>query len=292
MRTHILISLGALALAFDASAQPSRGALTPGLIAVTDVAVIPMTSETVLRGQTVVVRDGRIATIGASATVAIPAGARRIDGTGKYLIPGLVDMHTHLYSDDVTPDSAGPAEIGVILANGITAARLMIGTPEHLVLRRDVIDGRIVGPQLWVASPQFAGRTYENGVVVTTPEEARAAVRTVADAGYDFIKLTLQISRPVFDAIVDEAARRRIRVVGHVDPQVGVARAIEAGQQIEHLDNYFVAVLADSAPMRTSVDGGGVFQLPAWASLDHIDDRKIARIAGQTARAGSGRRRR
>lgn len=286
MRPYTLAILGAVVLTADAGAQPSRGALTPGTIAITDVAVVPMTSDTVLRGQTVLVRDGRIAAVGPSASVSVPAGARRVDGRGRYAIPGLTDMHTHLYSDDATPDSAGPAELGVILANGITAARLMIGTPEHLVLRRDVIAGRTLGPQLWVASPQFAGREYENGVVVTTPEEARAAVRRVAEAGYDFIKLTLFISRPVFDAIVDEAAGLRVKVIGHVDPQVGVARAIEAAQQIEHLDNYFVAVLADSAPMQTSVDGGGVFQLRAWESLDHMDDAKIARIAGATARGG------
>jgi imidazolonepropionase-like amidohydrolase len=99
------------------------------------------------------------------------------------------------------------------------------------------------------------------------------------------VKLTLFITRPVYDAVVDEAARRGIRVVGHVEPEVGVARALEAGQQIEHLDSYFEAVLADSAPMRASLTQQGVFRLQNWASLDHVDDRKIAAIAGATARA-------
>ncbi|HET8623057.1 MAG TPA: amidohydrolase family protein, partial [Gemmatimonadales bacterium] len=248
--------------------------------------VIPMTRDTVLAASTVVVRDGRIAAIGPSRTVKVPSGARRIDGRGKYLIPGLADMHTHLFSDDTVPDSVAADELGVMLANGVTAIRLMIGTPEHLLLQRDIIAGRTLGPQLWIASPQFAGKQYDNGVVVTTPDQARAAVRKAKADGYDFVKLTLFISRPVYDAITDEARRAGIRVVGHVDDSVGVARAIAAGQQIEHLDNYFESALVDSARMKGSVTQYGVFKPENWKSLDYIDDRKLDALAGATARAG------
>jgi imidazolonepropionase-like amidohydrolase len=174
-----------------------------------------------------------------------------------------------------------------MLANGITAARLMIGTTEHLALRRQVTTGTLLGPQLFVASPHLTGRAQPNAIVVTDPDSARAAVRAAADAGYDQIKITLFITRPVYDAIVDEAAKRRIRVVGHIDTQVGVARALETGQQLEHLDSYFEAVLADSAPMKTSVTQGLVFNPNNWKSLDYLDDRKIDAIAGATARAGA-----
>jgi imidazolonepropionase-like amidohydrolase len=285
-----LATLAALSLAAaPAPAQPSRGALARGTLArgtlaITDVAVVPMTADTVLRGVTVLVRDGRVVAVG--PRVAVPAGARRVDGRGRWLVPGLADMHTHLYADDgFVPDSVAPDELAVMLANGVTAARLMIGTPQHLALRRDVGAGRVLGPQLWVAGPQLTGRRSENAHVVATPEEARAAVRAVADAGYDFVKLTLDITRPVYDAVVDEAARSAIRVVGHVDTLVGVPRALAAGQQIEHLDAYFEAALADSAPSPSSVTQGGVFRLPHWASLDHVDDRKLAALAGATARA-------
>ncbi|MGH7628634.1 MAG: amidohydrolase family protein [Gemmatimonadales bacterium] len=270
----------------DLPAQASRGALARGAFAITDVTVIPMTADTMLVAATVLVRDGRIAAVGPSRSVRIPSGARRIDGRGKYLIPGLADLHTHLYSDDAVPDSVAPDELGVMVANGVTAIRLMIGTPEHLVLRRDIIAGRILGPQLWVASPQLAGKPYDNGIVVTTPDEARAAVRRVKADGYDLVKLTLFITRPVYDAIVDEANQAGIRVVGHVDSDVGVARAIEAGQQIEHLDNYFESALADSAPMRESVTQFGVFTPDNWKSLDYVDDRKLDALAGATARGG------
>lgn len=266
---------------------PSRGALSSGTFAITNVTVIPMTSEATMPSTTVLVRDGRIVAIGPTSSISIPSGTRRIDGTNKYMIPGLTDMHTHLLSDGAeVPDSAGPVEIGVMLANGVTAARLMIGTPEQLALRQAVVQGRVPGPQLWVASPQFTGRASENAVVVTTPEDARASVRTAAESGYDFIKLTMYITKPVYDAIVAEAKVRGIRVVGHVEPSVGLAAAMVANQQLEHLDTYFEEALSAGSPIRESVTQGGVFASRNWVSLDHVDDRKIDSLAGVTARAG------
>ena len=290
MSRSISGALAALALVQPLSllhGQASRGALSPGTFAITGVSVIPMTRDTVIRDATVVVKDGRIASVGASGNVRVPAGARRIDGRGKYLIPGLADMHTHLYSDGDVPDSLARYELGVMVANGVTATRFMIGTREHFALRREIEAGRIVGPQLWLASPQFTGKEDVNSRVVTSPEEARNAVKEMADLGYDFIKLTLFITPPVYDAIVREAKDQGIRVVGHVDPQVGVSRALAAGQQIEHLDNYLESVLADSAPMRESVSDRGLFRLENWKSLDYVDDAKVERIAGATARSGT-----
>lgn len=265
----------------------SRTALARGTLAIRNVTVISLASPTAIADATVLIRDGRIASVGPSSSVTVPSGTRVIDGTGKYLIPGLSDMHTHLLSDGAeVHDSAGPAEIGVMLANGVTVARLMIGTPEQLRLRREVSSGRLTGPQLWVASPQLTGRPSENALVVTTPDEARAAVRTAADSGYDFVKITLFITKPVHDAIVEEATRRRIRVVGHVEPVVGLRAATAANQQIEHLDSFFEEALADSSPMRESVTQAGVFANRNWVSLDHVDDRKVDSLAGMVARSG------
>ena len=183
MALGIAVSFASLAAVARQTSQPgtARGALAAGLLVVRHVSVIPMTTDTILRDATVIVRDGRITAIGPTSTTAVPRGAQLIEGTGKFLIPGLADMHVHLLSDgDEVHDSAGPAELGVMLANGVTAARLMIGTPEQLALRRDVAAGRVVGPQLWVASPQLTGRASENAIVVTTPNEAREAVRRSA----------------------------------------------------------------------------------------------------------------
>jgi imidazolonepropionase-like amidohydrolase len=252
---------------------------------IANVGLIPMTSDTLIQDATVLVRDGRITAVAPDRKLEVPAGAHHIDGCGKYLIPGLADMHVHLYSDDETPDSLASDELGVMLASGVTVIRLMIGTPEHLVLRGKIESGRLLGPQLWVASPQFIGKPDINSRVVTTPEQASTGVKEVADAGYDFVKLTTEITPAVYDAVVAEAARNGIRVIGHVDPRVGVARALAAGQHIEHLDNYLESVLADSAPTRSSVSDLGVFRPRNWESLDYVDGRKVDQIAGATARA-------
>jgi imidazolonepropionase-like amidohydrolase len=220
MRTSLQCALAAIALMplpRLLHPQASRGALTPGSFAITDVTVIPMTRDTAISGATVVVRDGRIVEVGATRNVRVPAGARRVDGRGKFVIPGLADMHTHLYSDGEVPDSVAKYELGVMVANGVTATRLMIGTREHFALRREVESGRIVGPQLWLASPHFTGKEDVNSRVVTTPEAARTAVKEMADLGYDFVKLTLFIPPPVYDAIVAEGKRQGIGIVGHVD---------------------------------------------------------------------------
>jgi imidazolonepropionase-like amidohydrolase len=259
-------------------------------IAFTDVSVIPMDRERVLERQTVVVRDGRIAELGDAAKVRIPEGALRISGAGKFLIPGLLDMHTHLFSDNGgLPKEMGPEELKVMVAYGVTGARLMIGTPEHLRYRSQVARGEILGPALWVASPEVSGLGNTpplNGRLVKTAEEARAAVRDYKDAGYDFIKITEAVVQPACDAVYDEAKKQAIPVVGHVDPSVGANYAIEKGQQIEHLDAYLEAILSDDSPVKRSVSSRGLFQKENWTSLDHIDPAKLRAIAEKTAKAG------
>jgi imidazolonepropionase-like amidohydrolase len=176
-----------------------------------------------------------------------------------------------------------------MIANGVTTIRLMIGTPEHLVLREKVAKGEMPGPTLYVASPELTGRAASgvfNGRTVKTPDEARAAVRESKAAGYDFIKLTTQITREVYDAVIEAAKEVGIRVVGHVDLQVGLQRALEAGQQIEHLDSYMEAVLKDESPMKVSVSDYGIGRKANWETLDYIDDRKVAEAAKATAKAG------
>jgi len=254
-----------------------------------NVNVIPMDQERVLKEQTVVVRDGRIAEIGAVNRVKVPSGAFVVDGRDKFLIPGLFDMHTHLFSDGKFPDSLAGDELKIMLANGVTTIRLMIGTPELLKMRARVAKGELLGPAMYVASPEFAGRPYGdpfNGYVVATPDEARAAVKKAKDAHYDFIKLTIDISRPVYDAVIETAREAGIRVVGHVDLRVGLQRALEAGQQIEHLDSYMEAVLKEDSPMKVSVSDSGVWWKANWESLDYIDERKVAEVSLATAKAG------
>ena len=283
-RLMILLLLSGLLIA-----PTTRSSSDAQTVAFVNVTVIPMDRERVLKDQTVVVRDGKIAEIGAATRVKVPNGAQVIDGRGKYLLPGLIDMHVHLFSDDEYPDHLAADELAVMIANGVTTVRLMIGTPEHLVLREKVAKGEVLSPALFVASPELTGRAASgvfNGRTVKTPDEARQAVRDFKAAGYDFIKMTTQITRPVYDAAVATAKEVGIRVVGHVDLQVGLKRALEAGKQIEHLDSYLEALLKDDAPKKVSVSDVGVWRKPNWETLDHVDDRKVEAFAKATAKAG------
>jgi imidazolonepropionase-like amidohydrolase len=128
------------------------------------VNVVPMDRERVLTNQTVLVKNGLIAEIGDAGKVKVPKDAVTIDGTGKYLIPGLVDMHTHLLSDGPEyPDSIAPDELRVMVANGVTTIRFMIGTPELLSLRARSAKGEIKAPTIFVASPHLTGREEQEG---------------------------------------------------------------------------------------------------------------------------------
>lgn len=257
-------------------------------IAFVGVNVIPMDKERVLSNQTVIVRDGMIAEIGDAKNVKVPNDAVKIEGRGKYLIPGLVDMHAHLLSDEELPDELAEDELKIMIANGVTTIRLMIGTPEHLVLRAKSATGEITAPTIYAASPQLTGRKFGdifNGYVVTNQEEARNAVKTAKQDGYDFVKLTFFITREVYDAVIDEAAKQNIRVIGHVDRQVGLERAFEAKQQIEHLDAYFEAIIPEGSDAKGSTSGVYVWQPKAWESLDVLDEKKIPELARKTVAA-------
>ncbi len=248
------------------------------------VNVIPMDRERVLTNQTVVVRDGKIAEIGDAGKVKVPKDAVTVDAKGKYLIPGLVDMHTHLLSDDdAYPDSIAPDELLVMVANGVTTVRFMIGTPELLKLRSQSATGQIVAPTIYVASPHLTGREQGNDFVVKTLDEARDAVRKSKAAGYDFIKVTTFVPGLVYEAAVDEAAKIGIRVVGHADSRfVGVERAWKAKQQIEHLDGYIELLLKTDAPMKGSVSDLYIYNPENWKSFDYMDESKIPDIARKT----------
>ncbi|MEZ5426975.1 MAG: amidohydrolase family protein [Pyrinomonadaceae bacterium] len=251
-------------------------------VAFLGVNVIPMDRERVLPDQTVLIRNGMIAAIGKG--VKIPKDAQVIEAKGKYLIPGLMDMHTHLLSDgDDYPDSIAEDELKIMIANGVTTIRLMIGTPEQLVLRAKSAKGEIIAPTIYAASPHLTGREQGNDFVVNTPEEAREAVRKSKAAGYDFIKVTTFIKAEVYEAAVDEAKKQKIPVVGHADSRfVGVERAFKARQQIEHLDGYMEAILADDAPVEGSVSDLYIYNPKNWESLDYIDEKKIPEVARRT----------
>ncbi|HYJ88748.1 MAG TPA: amidohydrolase family protein [Pyrinomonadaceae bacterium] len=283
MKKSILLLL-ILTLTSFASAQIKTDV---NAVAFVDVTVIPMDRERLLSNQTVIVRNGVISEIGDAKRVKVPKGAQRIDGKGKFLIPGLSDMHVHLMSDeDEFPDAMAEDEFKIMVANGITTIRLMNGTPEQLVWRAKSARGEIIAPMIYAASPQFIGRKSSNAYVVTNETEARESVRKARQDGYDYLKLTTNLKPEVYEAIIEEARSQKLRVVGHADSRtVGLARAFKAGQQIEHLDSYLEALLPKDSPIQGSVSDIYLYKPENWISLDYIDENKIPEIARATVEA-------
>ena len=238
MMRQQLLALAALpALALPALAQqPAPAGATTAFV---DVSVIPMDRERVLANQTVVVRDGRIVAVGPAARTAVPAGATRIEGRGKFLLPGLAEMHGH-----VPPPSAPAAFTEDVLflyvANGITTVRGMLGAPGQLELRERAKRGDVVSPNLYLAGPSF------NGNSVSSPAQAEQMVRQQKQEGWDLLKVHPGLSREEYDAMARTAREVGIRFGGHVPADVGLSHAIEMGQEtFDHLDGYLEEIKAD-----------------------------------------------
>jgi len=211
-----------------------------GDVAFRDVNVVPMDHETVLEHRTVLVRDGRIAAVGEH--VEIPAGATVIDGAGRWLMPGLADMHVHNWYAE---------EHVLFLANGVTTIRNLWGWAK------EVAAGRRLAPTLVTTGPILDGTApaWQGSVVVTTPERARELVREEKAAGYPAIKVYGGLTEEVYEALVEEAHEQGLRVTGHVPRAVGIDRVLDLGQDcVEHLEGYFGwPWRADEAALRERV---------------------------------------
>ncbi len=209
-----------------------------------NVNVIPMTSATVVAAQTVVVSDGRIVAVGDVETIPVPEDAIVVDGTDRYLLPGLAEMHAHVpnigtdYLDRV---------LTLFVANGVTTVRGMLGRPAHLTLREQLSDGDRFGPRLITSGPSLNGNTVKG------PADAERKVRAQRAAGYDFIKLHPGLSADEYAAIATTAAEIGIPFAGHVPVAVGVEGALAADMAtIDHLDGYMESLV----PANTDSSGG------------------------------------
>lgn len=270
--------IGLVGCATTQTAQPVTAPPTPAtgaqaVFAFVGVSVLPLDSEQVLADQTVVVRGDRIVTLGPSASTTVPEGATRIDGRGRFLMPGLVDMHLHLQPGDGAPTDPVGQQLTLLLANGVTTARTLGAPPTGLAVRDRVARGEVFGPTLRVAGPSFHGKSVQG------PEQARQRVREQKAAGYDLIKTHGGLGRETYDAMMAEAKAQGLRVSGHVTQDVGIMHALESGQQIEHLDGYLAALLppGDTSPVE-QVELGDV--------LSKMDPARIPALAETTKKSG------
>lgn len=218
-------------------------------ILIRNVTVIPMDRETSLAAHDVIVRKGRIISISATGQVKNQAQVQVIDGTGKFLMPGLAEMHAHVPPvDDIEPMKE---VLTLFLAKGITTIRGMLGHSRHLELRQKINSGEITGPHFITSGPSFSGNS------VKTPEEGADMVRKQKAAGYDFLKLHPGLTPATFAAISKQARESGIPFAGHVSYTVGVWRAIDAGYAtIDHMDG-FVESLVPGMDQVSEKDAGG-----------------------------------
>lgn len=244
------------------------------------VNVITMTSETVLKDQDVWIENGFVKKITPAGKIKIPAGTKTVIARGKYLMPGLTDMHAHFFYEQGDNVNTCEAELKIMLANGLTTARIQCGDSVYLHARQMVREKKWLGPQLYVSSPQFVGEWPWPGkmlaMIVTNAEEAKAAVKKCRQQDYDEIKITFMVKRPVYDAIVVAAKENNIKVTGHVGPDVKLPRALEARQQIEHMDEFIDMLLPDSSYNHgQSVSDMNIWRKAAWETVLHLQEAKI-----------------
>ena len=207
-----------------------------------DVTVIPMDRERSIPNQTVVVRGDRIVEIGPAARVKVPEGGVRVDARGKYLMPGLAEMHAHIPGGQA-PDSVVERTLLLYVSGGITTVRGMLGHPRHLELRSRAARGELLSPTIYTSGPSF------NGKSMPTPDAAMTTVGAQKAAGYDLLKIHPGLTRTVFDSLVAAARRVGMPFAGHVPEDVGLARALEARYAtIDHLDGYLEAMLREGGP--------------------------------------------
>lgn len=280
-----LLKFALAATAFAAGAQATGAPIQ--IAAFIHVNVVPMTQDQVLRDQTVLVEKGRIAFIGRG--IAIPEGAEVIEGDGRFLSPGLADMHSH---SDTRED------LKVYLANGVTTILNMGGASAGFMdsIRPGANRGALPGPHVYAAfrvdgSPQY------NNFFVTTPDEARAIVRIAKTNGYDFIKVYNDLSPECFEALIEEGKALHVPIVGHGVTAVGLRKQLDAGQvMVAHTEEFLYTVFYGpgdipeaGAPDPSKIPGAIDFVLrdKAFVTADLNTYATIARQWGKPAVAAA-----
>lgn len=243
----LAFSLICLMAAFNASTQLLINSQQREVV-FRQVNVIPMDRERVIEKQTVVVKNGRITDMGNTDSVKYSKEALVVDASGKFLLPGLAEMHAHVPPvDDLEPMK----EVLLLFAlNGVTTMRGMLGHPRHLELRSRIKTGEIIGPRFYTSGPSF------NGQSVKTENDAIELVREQKTFGYDFLKLHPGLTKATFAAMEKTAKEVQIPFAGHVSFDVGVWRAIDAGYAtIDHLDGFIEGMVPGIDTIREQQTG-------------------------------------
>ena len=250
-----------------------------------DVNVISMDAPGTAPQRTVLVQGDRIAAVGPADAVTVPAGATVVDGRGRFLLPGLADMHTHIGADYRPGQTAQRADLLLYLATGVTTIRNAAGSEDLLRLAAAIDDGTLLGPRMEVASPLLEGANavWDFSVRVLSAGAARAAFRRFAAQGFESIKIYHTLSREAYEAVADEAGQLGIPFFGHVPFDVGIEEVLADGQaSIEHFRGYDI----DGLPREALVKDGGR-SAERFASWLHMSDARMDELVRATVEAGA-----
>lgn len=272
--TLVLLASILGATSCDASRAPS---IESADYAVVDVSVLPMDSNRVLEHQTVLVAGDRIAWMGPAETAGIPEGAVQIEGQGRWLMPGLAEMHAHVPGGNAPRDLVEDIFF-LYVANGITTIRGMLGAPEQLVWREEIQSGGLLGPTFMVGAPSL------NGTTVQSPADAERLIRAHKAAGYDFQKIHPGIPLDAWDRMVQVAGEVGFTFAGHVPEDVGIVHALETGiSTVDHLDGYLQAAIPENVQRRLAAELGVI---PTSEILAQVDQDRLREFVALTVDRG------
>ncbi len=280
-RTFLVCLLIAPAAAACADTAPNDAApaTVDGTWAFTDVTVIPMDGERMLANHTVVVVDGMITAVGPAGSIDVPAGATLIDGSGRYLMPGLAEMHAHVPPQAQRPSQQAMDELMFLyVANGITTIRGMLGSPYQIDLAEEIRNDEHLAPMFYAAAPSL------NGGTASTPGDAEAGIRSAAAAGYHLMKIHPGIPLDAWDRMVATADEVGLTFGGHVPADVGIRHALETGiSTVDHVDGYLEGAIADDVLADAEAEGR---QVGVGEMLRNIDEGKMRELAQLSLETG------
>lgn len=261
-------------------AQQSPQAKTIVIKNVTIVDVTAKDTKNALKSnQTVVIAGNRITAVGKN--VRLPSNAQIVDANGKFLIPGLWDMHTHTLRAERVEKF-----FPLFIVNGVTGVRDMAMPLENLELlrrwREEIEQGRRIGPRIFASGATLGGVQPQVTIPVATEAEARQAVVTLKQRGADFIKVVSLLPRPLFFAVADEAKKQGLTFVGHVPAAVTATEASDAGQKsMEHLYGILESCSANEVEVRKEVEQAAKNPdtWSAWGAIVRTTDRLYGRQA-------------
>lgn len=232
---------------------------------ITDVAIIDVTNGEILKDRQIVVDSGKIKQISTTIENA-DTYATKIDGNGKYVVPGLAEMHAHI-PQPPTSEERTEDVLFLYLSNGITTIRGMLGHPTHLEFREKAKTGEVLSPRIFTSSPSF------NGNSVATKAEAIKMVTDYKNEGYDFLKIHPGVQREVFDQMVKTANEVRIPFAGHVPVDVGIRHALESKYaSIDHVDGFLEGLVPESENVKPNENGFFGYNFTPLADTSKIDE--------------------